>query len=113
MTAATRTAISDAVSALDGLNCSPYFRQSLKPGDAFVRLAARGPDPELGFTDTWQVWVALAQDVVTAEKWLDDHLEDLQTALAGELTVTTINPTEFVTGSTTVNGVVVEGDREA
>lgn len=113
MTAAARAAIAAAASSLDGISCSAYYRQSFKPGDAMVRLAGRGPDPELGSTDTWQVYVALSQDVATAEKWLDAHLGDLETALAAEMTVTSITPTEFVTGSTSVNGVVVEGDREA
>lgn len=108
-----REDLAAATETIAGINCTPHYRQSLKPRDAFVRLAKRTPDPAIGFTDTWQVWVVLAQDVATAEKWLDEHLDELAAALSAEMTVTSITPTEFSLAGASVNGVVVEGDREA
>lgn len=110
----TRQELAAAAATVDGINCTPYYRQSLKARDAFVRLAKRTPDPAIGFTDTWQVWVALSQDVKAAEQWLEDHLDELAAALSSEMTVTSITPTEFsLAGVPSVNGVVVEGDRGA
>lgn len=114
MSAEARAAISDAASTVTGVNCKPYYRQSLKSGDAFVRLARRAPDPSgLGDTVVWQVWLALPQDVLAAEKWLDERVGDLYAALRGEMTITSITPAELVLGGTnSVNGVIVEGARE-
>ncbi len=69
---ADRQAIADAASTVAGVTCTPQYRLSLNPGDACVRLtvanrAANG----FGFVNTWQVWVALSQDLATAEAWLD------------------------------------------
>jgi hypothetical protein len=110
----TREAIAAAAETVTGVSCSAYRRQSLKPRDGFVAFAKRTPDDAIGFTDTWQVWIALAQDVATAEKWIEDHVDQLAAALSTEMTVTSITPTEFtIPGASPVNGVVVEGDREA
>lgn len=108
-----REDLAAAAKTVDGISCTPYYRQSLKARDGFVRLAKRTPDQSIGFTDTWQVWIALAQDVPTAEKWIEEHLDELTAALSSEMTVTSITPTEFnIAGVPSVNGVVVEGDRE-
>lgn len=114
MSAAARTAIADAASSVEGINCKPYYRQSLKPGDAFVKLARRTPDPSgLGDVVVWQVWLALPQDLVTAEQWLDEHIDGLTSALRREMTVTSTTPAELVLGGgIAVNGVIVEGARE-
>lgn len=95
-------------------SCTAYGRQTLRPGDGYVRFARREPDPSgLGFTDVWQVWITLPQDLNAAEKWLEDHLDALGAALAQEMTVTAITPAELVMPSgPPTNGVVVEGARE-
>lgn len=112
MSAATRTAIADAASTVTGVTCTPYYRQSLRPGDACVRLARRDRDASrLGWIDTWQVWLALPQDVAAAEAWLDAHMADLVAALRPELVVTSIAPAELVLGANTVSGAVIEGAR--
>jgi hypothetical protein len=110
----TRTDLAAAASTVAGIACAPYYRQSFRAGDAAVRLDHRTRDDNGYWLDTWQVWVALNQDVLTAERWLDDHLDDLTAALSAEMVVTTITPTELVigTGGASIPGVIVEGVRE-
>ncbi|GAB7003918.1 hypothetical protein JCM18899A_13900 [Nocardioides sp. AN3] len=112
---ADRQAIADAASTVAGVTCTPQYRLSLNPGDACVRLtvanrAANG----FGFVNTWQVWVALSQDLATAEAWLDGHLNELAAALDPVLFVSSLTPSELVlAGGAVTNGVVVEGQRAA
>lgn len=115
MSAETRQAIAAAASTVEGIHCSPYFRQSLAVGQGSVRLnLANRSANGIGFVNTWQVWVALSQDVATAERWLDEHLDELATALDAELIVTTITPAELAfAGGGSINGVIVEGARAA
>lgn len=110
----TRQEIATAASTVAGVNCTSNYRQSLKPGDAFVRLAGRRRDGSaLGYTDTWQVWLALPQDLVKAEKWLDDHIEDVSAALCPVINPNTVLPAELALGANTVPGVIFEGIRES
>lgn len=113
MSAESREAIAAAMSAVDGVNCTPYFRQSLKPGDACVRFGTSvRAQNGFGFVNTWEVWLALHQDIATGEKWLDDHLPSLLAALDPELVVTSVTPAELLLGGTSTNGVIIAGARE-
>lgn len=101
------------VGGTDPLNVTPYYRQSLTPGHGFVRLAnkARSTDG-FGFMDTWEVWLALPQDIPTAEKWLENNTDALIAALAPLMVITTITPSELVLDANSVPGVVIAGARE-
>jgi hypothetical protein len=114
--ATVRAEIAAAATLIEGVNVSPYYRQSLKPGDGFVRLGQRGRDGSgIGFLDTWEIWLALSQDVLTAEQWLEDNLDDLLVSLHSAMYVTTVTPTELVigTGGASIPGVIIAGTREA
>lgn len=114
MSAATRTALSAAVNAVTGINCTPYFRQSTKAGDAMVRLDRHTRSSNgFGFMATWQVLMVLPQDIVTAEKYLDSKVTELVDALSSELIVTTVVPQELVLDNgVRIPVVVIEGSRE-
>ena len=116
MSAAARAELADAVSAVTGVNCKPYYRQSLKPGDAFVKLASRSRSANgIGYVATWQIWLALPQDLVAAEKWLDEHGPAIEAALEREFIggVRTVTPADLIVGAgTATNGVIYEGARE-
>lgn len=116
MSAESRTALAAAASTVTGVKCSPYYRQSLKPGDACVRLSVRTKAANgFGYVDTWQVWLALPQDVTAAEKWLDDRGAEVLAALNPEFLggVRTVTPAELILGSGhPTNGVIYEGARE-
>lgn len=116
MSAEARTAIADAASSVVGVNCRPYYRQSLKPGDACVRLSVRNKAANgFGYVNTWQVWLALPQDVAAAEKWLDEHGPALEAALEREFLggIRTVTPADLIlAGGTATNGVIYEGARE-
>lgn len=111
--AATRAALAAAAATVEGINCTAYYRQSLAPGDAFVRLSSRTRSENgFGFMDTWQIWLALPQDAVAAEKYLDSHVGEITAAISAEVIVTTVTPSELVLGANSVNGVIFEGVRE-
>lgn len=115
MSAATRTAIAAAVNAVEGVNVTAYRRQQLTPYEGFVHLVRRvKPGNRLGWMDTWQVWIALPQDVAAAEAWTDTALPALLEAADDELIVTSAFPAELQTapGAPTVPGLVIEGARE-
>ena len=114
MSTAVRTAIAAAANGVDGINCMPNYRQSTKLGDACVRLEGRRRDASgVGYVDTWQVWVAIPQDVVQAEKWIDDHTAPLTAALEPLLWVTSITPVTLQYDTQKTNGVIFEGTRES
>jgi hypothetical protein len=115
MRAEVRATLAAAAGEVPGVvRASAYYNQNLAAGEASVRLSRTVPaDTGIGWIDTWQVWVALSQDVVSAEKWIDAHLDELVAALEHELVITSITPTEIVVpGGTAVNGLIVEGARE-
>lgn len=114
MSAATRAAIAAAASTVEPVKCTPYFRQTTKPGDGMVRLERQERDDSgLGFLATWQVLIVLPQDVATAEKWLDTNAPALVDALSEVLIVTTVEPRELApeTGGR-IPVVVITGIRE-
>lgn len=116
MSAEVRADIAAAASTVAGVNCTPYYRQSLRPGDACVRLASQARSGnKFGYVNTWQIWLALPQDVAKAEKWLDEHGPELLAALKPEFIhgVSRVTPAELVLGGgKTTNGVIYEGARE-
>lgn len=112
-----RTDLAAAAQTVEGItSVSPRYRQSLAPYTGMVRLAstARGSNG-FGRIDTWQVWLALPQDLANAEAWLDAHADALWAALDEEMTVTSLAPAELVVtpGGPSVPGVIVEGARAA
>lgn len=113
MSLETRTLIAAAVSNLDGITCSKYYKQSAKAGTAMVRLAAtRVDDTGFGWVETWQVLVVLPSDRAASEVWLDDMFEPLADALAEVLIVQSFTPTDVVFDSgATIPAVVIEGVR--
>lgn len=91
-------------------NVTEYYRQSLRPGDGFVRMGQRRRAANgFGFVQDWEVWLALPADPATAEKWLDDHLTEITEAVSGVIVVTTATPSELILGQDSANGVVLAG----
>lgn len=112
MSAAARTAIATAASAVEGVNCTPYYRQTTKPGDALVRLDRTfRDDTHFGFMAVWQVVVILPQDLATAEKWLDEHMDSIVEELSEVVVITTVTPQQLALDTGLVPCVVIEGNR--
>lgn len=113
MSAETRQAIAAAVTGVEDLNCTPYFRQSIKAGDAMVRMdrmirASNG----VWFMTVWQVLVALPTSIADAEKYLEARITPLLEALDPVLVITGVQQKELVMeGGATVPVVVIEGNR--
>lgn len=112
--AQARAEIAAAVNGVAAVKCQPHYRQSVKRGDAFIRLANRARDAStIGYVDTWEVWVSIDQDVAAGETWLDQHSSEITDALAPVLWVTSITPVEIqISGTGNTNGVIFTGTRE-
>lgn len=107
-----RDELAAVASALDGINVTGHYRQSLKAGAGFVKWNGRTRDDSgLGWMDSWQVWLALPQEVRAAEDWLAEHLEPLIAAVDDVLVVTGATPAEFLLGAQPTNGLIIEGTR--
>jgi hypothetical protein len=109
-----REAIAAAASTVDGITVTPYFRQVATPGQGHVRLAQSAPDSKFprDFVDTWEVVIPLVQDIAAAEKRIDSIRNELLSALAAEMHVVSLVPTELVFDTGSVPGVVITGTRE-
>jgi hypothetical protein len=107
-----RSEIATAASTVEGFTVTPEYRQTLKPGEGFVKWSGRARDDSgLGWIDTWQVWIAFPQVITESEKWLTDHLDALVAAIDTELVVTTATAADLILGSTATNGLIIEGTR--
>lgn len=108
----SRDDIAAAMTATGLVNVTSRYRQSLKPGDGCVRFAGMAQaSNRFGWVTTWQVWVALPQDVAAAEEWLDANMAVLVAAFDTEVIVTAVTPAELLLGHNAVNGVIFEGTR--
>jgi hypothetical protein len=112
MSAAVRAEIAAAMNAVEGIHATPYFRQTTRPGQAFVRLARWRRDTSgFGFMVTWEIFVILPQDLAGAETYLDEKLPELTEAAEAVLILTTVTPSRLALDSGHVPVVVIEGNR--
>lgn len=110
--AGARDDIAVAATTVPGVQVYADYRQTLAPYTGFVKWNGRNrDDSSLGWMDSWQVWLALPQDVPTAEQWLAENLGDLIAAVDTEVVVTGATPAELVLGGSTTNGLIIEGTR--
>lgn len=111
----SRDDIAAALTATGRVKVTPHHRQSLRPGDGCVRFAGMtAASNGFGFVTTWEVWIAIPQEVKAGELWLEANLPALLTALEPEVIVTNVTPVELALGGpNTTNGVILEGAREA
>jgi hypothetical protein len=113
MSATLRADLAAAANALLGANrVAPYYRSSARPGDGWISFARRDRDDTgLGFMDRWEIRVALAQDLETAEKWIDDNADDLANAVAEHLVITAVIAVTLVMDTGNIPGIIIEGVR--
>lgn len=107
-----REEISSAVSTVDGISCTPYYRQSMGAGEASVRYGQTEHPNRFGGIVTWEVVVGLPQDVADAEKFIDEKSMAIRWALAPVITVRRAYPARAAYGTTQTNLLVIEGTRE-
>lgn len=112
MSQATREELADAASTVAGVAVSTHFRQITKAGEGCIHFARSVPaDNGFGTVATWQIWIALPQDLGAAEKWIDEHHDALVSALKRKFVLTSIAPAETSFGNTTTNVLIIEGNR--
>jgi hypothetical protein len=108
-----RQALADAASAVEGITCTPYGRQTTKAGDAMVRLDRMDRDDSgFGFMVTWQVAVVLPQDQAKAEQFIDAKTPALIEALADHMVVTDAAQVQLVLEHGSLPVLIVSGARE-
>lgn len=109
-----RDDIAAAMNATGLVDVTAYYRQSLKPFDGFVKFQQLLPTSNrFGYMTTWQVWLALPQDMRAAETWVETHLNALVDAFNTECVPSSVTPAELVLGANSVNGLIIEGARAA
>lgn len=108
-----RDDLATAISTVDGVTCTPYRRQTTNPGEAMVRMDRRTRSENgFGYMNTWQVAVILPQNVETAERWVEDHGDELIDAAEPHLTVLSLVIGQLPVDNSLVPAVVLEGVRE-
>lgn len=107
-----REDIAAAASAVEGVDVSPYFRQTTRIGQGLVRLDRTDYPNPLGGIDTWQVVIFLPSDLTAAEKWLESKRGALRDQLGAVMIVRRITPGQLALDSGTVPVVFIEGQRE-
>lgn len=115
MSAAVRQALADAANTVEGLNVSPYFRQSTKPGSGLVRFAGLNRPNQFGSLITWQIVVFLSQNIADAEKFIDTKVPQIITTLEERRALRDglrAEPQQLALDTGTVPVVVIEGIRE-
>lgn len=108
-----REALATAADTVLGTDhCAPYYRQSAKPGDAWVTWPRMDRDDTgLGFMEAWEVRVVCTQNLADAEQWADENTAALVEALSQHLTITAAYMATLVMDAGTYPGLVVEGVR--
>lgn len=104
-----RSDIAAALSGVEGVNVTDYYRQSLKTGDGFMRLAVRNrDDSSFGWVDTYEAWIAMPQAEADAERWLEANLAALCDAASTVAVVTSATPSELaLSSSVVVSGLII------
>lgn len=109
-----RQELADAMSSIDGIDCSPFWRTVNKTGSACVKFGrADASDNGFGMVTTWDVWVVLPNDMTQAEQWIDDHQDQIVNALKRVYNggVQSLTPVASAAGNSTINVLVVSGRR--
>lgn len=111
--ATARQALADAMNEVPGINCSAWFRQSTKPGDAVIQYGgSRRPENGFGYIDKWEIVVILPQDIATSEKQVAENLPTWLEAASTQMVVTLVTPSQLALDTGVVPCVVIEGNRE-
>lgn len=109
---AARAELAAALTQVDGLNVTPYYRQVTKPGEGIIKLAGlTAATNGFGFVTRWQAWICVPQDRAAAEKWIEAHHDPIVAALKRLWTPTVVVPIDLQFDTTVVNGVIYEGIR--
>jgi hypothetical protein len=109
-----REEIAAALSALDGIDVSPTYRNVSGPGQGYVEWLRTDYPNRLGGEDYWGVVITLPADLAAAQAWIAENKARLIKALDSELFLTQARP-ELVlaTDNPSQRVLVLEGHRES
>lgn len=111
MSATVRQEIAEAASKVEGISCTPNYRQTTKAGDAMVRKGPVNYPDSFGGVVTWQVLVILPQDLASAQEYLDDVVPLVVAEVDQVIGVRSVTPQQLVFDGVLVPGAVIEGHR--
>lgn len=83
-----RQVLADAVTAVDGLVCTPFFAGQIGAGTAFVKDGGIRYPNKFGGVQTWSVVIGLPQDLATAEAYMARKVPAVVRALLPHMQVT-------------------------
>lgn len=113
MSTDVRQELAGAASTVEGITAHPYYVQDTSPGHTFIRLERVTYPNRFGGLDRWNVVVVLPQDLAEAEKFFEDHIEDLYAALAPHLAIDEAVLQQLnITGVGILPCVFINGHRE-
>lgn len=110
-----RNAIAAALSTVDGV--TGYARRALVPspkaGDGWVRWGGAQRDAGAAFMEAWVVVIALATtDEVTADAWIEAHIDALYDALEPHIYIDSFVPAVDRIGGSDALALMITGRSE-
>lgn len=109
-----RRALAAAASTVAGVTGRPHLTSETEPGTAWVRLTRLEYPNRFGPVAHLAVVLVLPQDPAETETYLDQKIGPMTAALAGELVITSIVPTQLIIdGIGTLPTAFFNGHREA
>jgi len=114
MSDAVRNELATAANTVDGVNVSPYYRQSTKPGSGVVQLERIEYPNTFGGEAYWQLIVLLPTGIEAAQKRSEVLIPLLYNALRDHLVVTLaeLGQTVLDTSGAAQPCVLISGHRE-
>jgi hypothetical protein len=111
--ATARAEITAALNTIDGVKCYPARPSTPRTGDAWLRWQAdRGDDSAGGFDHVWRIVIVTPQGEAAADAWVDDHIDDVLTALRPVTWVTAYEPANLGVDNSPVYGILITSERE-
>jgi hypothetical protein len=107
-----RDEIAAAANTVAAIKAKAFYRQTTKPGDAWVRRDRTDYPNKFGGIVTWQLLAILPQNLADAEQWVETNQPLLVAALGEAISVRSARPVELALDSGTVPVLLIEGQRE-
>lgn len=109
----TRDEIAAAANTVAAVSAKPFYRQTTKPGDAWVRRDRTDYPDRFGGLVTWQLLVVMPQNLADAERWIESNQLPLVDALRDALAIRSARTAELVADAgAPVPVLIIEGQRE-
>lgn len=111
--AQARGEFAGALNSVDGVKYFETRPQAPRSGDTWLRWRAERDDNGAGgFDVTWSVAIITPPGESAADTWIDEHIDDLLSAIRPVAYVTGYVPANFGTDSSPILGLLITTNRE-